>query len=147
MASCRLPVDVRRYTQLGTCSHPCSICAQIIASVPYDWPRGRLFFCTLGRLLFVPLLMLCAAPRSAPVFRDASWPLVFSLLLGITNGYFGSVPMILAPSRVPDAHKELTGDVTQRNSWQRQHGRSSNTTSTLMESLRCEYVIESIILL
>ncbi len=35
--------------------------------------------------------------------------MVFSGILGITNGYFGSVPMILAPSKVPDEQKELTG--------------------------------------
>ena len=37
------------------------------------------------------------------------WAVLLSVCLGLTNGYFGSVPMILAPSRVADEQKELTG--------------------------------------
>ena len=53
--------------------------------------------------------MLCAAPRDKPLLQGELWAIFFSLVLGITNGYFGSVPMILAPSKVPDEDKELTG--------------------------------------
>src|SRR6218665_662885 len=87
----------------------CMCVAQVIASVQYDWPRGRLVLCALSRLLIVPLMMLCAAPRDNPVLTSEIWSALLSALLGITNGYFGSVPMILAPSRVPDKQKELTG--------------------------------------
>ena len=82
---------------------------QIIASIPHDWHRGKLVLLTMCRIVLVPLLMLCAAPRDKPVIRGEGLPILFSLLLGISNGYFGSVPMILAPSRVPDEYKELTG--------------------------------------
>jgi solute carrier family 29 (equilibrative nucleoside transporter) protein 4 len=56
-------------------------------------------------------LMMCAAPRSSPVLKGEAWPMLLSMILGLTNGYFGSVPMILAPSRVPDEQKELSGMV------------------------------------
>jgi hypothetical protein len=36
--------------------------------------------------------------------------MLFSLLLGVTNGLVGSVPMIQAPSRVSEEHRELTGN-------------------------------------
>ena len=75
---------------------------QIIASLHYDWPRGRLVILTLGRIILVPLLMLCATPRIQPVLAGDGWPIVLSLALGLSNGYFGSVPMILAPSKVTE---------------------------------------------
>jgi hypothetical protein len=36
--------------------------------------------------------------------------MLFSFLLGVTNGLVGSVPMIQAPSRVSEEHRELTGN-------------------------------------
>ena len=38
-------------------------------------------------------------------------PLLTSALLGITNGIVGSVPMILAPTKVSDEHREITGNI------------------------------------
>lgn len=83
---------------------------QVIASVPYDWQPGLLVLATVCRILLVPLLMLCAAPRKQPVLHGEAWSMVVSLLLGLTNGYFGSMPMIIAPGKVPDEQKELTGE-------------------------------------
>lgn len=54
--------------------------------------------------------MICAMPRGQPILSGEGWAMLLSLLLGITNGYFGSVPMILAATKVPDEQKELTGD-------------------------------------
>ena len=82
---------------------------QILASFHYDWPRGRLVLFSVCRVVLVPLMMVSVMPRSRPFLRNDIWPMVISLLLGVTNGYFGSVPMILAPGNVPDAQKELTG--------------------------------------
>ena len=82
---------------------------QILASFHYDWPRGRLVLFSVCRVVLVPLMMVSVMPRSRSFLRNDIWPMVISLLLGVTNGYFGSVPMILAPGNVPDAQKELTG--------------------------------------
>jgi hypothetical protein len=38
------------------------------------------------------------------------WAILFTASLGLSNGYFGSIPMIIAPTRVPDEQKELTGE-------------------------------------
>ncbi|XP_074652914.1 equilibrative nucleoside transporter 4-like isoform X2 [Tubulanus polymorphus] len=84
---------------------------KIIAAVPYDWPPGRLLLFSVLRILIVPLMMLCAAPRKTPLLQHEAWPILFSAVLGLSNGYFGSVPMIIAPSRVPDDQKELTGNI------------------------------------
>ena len=65
-----------------------------------------------SRIVLVPLLAMCAAPRGSPLLPGVGWAMLFSLLLGITNGISGSVPMIIAPSVVPDEQKELTGITT-----------------------------------
>nr|CAD7461806.1 unnamed protein product [Timema tahoe] len=82
---------------------------KILASVPYDWSRTQLIVFAWMRTLLIPLLLLCATPRGHPLIPREGYPMLFSLLLGVTNGLVGSVPMILAPSRVPEEHRELTG--------------------------------------
>lgn len=37
--------------------------------------------------------------------------MVLSVFLGITNGIFGSVPMIIAPAKVPEQHREISGNI------------------------------------
>ena len=89
------------YTQ----PHP----TQLMASFHYDWPTHRLLAYSSLRVLLVPAMMLCALPRQQPVLSRDGFAMTCSLALGLSNGYFGSVPMILAPGKVPAAHKELTG--------------------------------------
>ncbi|XP_071095832.1 equilibrative nucleoside transporter 4-like [Haliotis cracherodii] len=84
---------------------------KVIASVNYDWPPCRLAVLTLCRVGLVPLLMLCATPRLSPTLKGDGWPIILSIILGITNGYFGSVPMILAPSKVSEEQRELCGNI------------------------------------
>ena len=55
--------------------------------------------------------MVCAGPRGAPLVPGEATPLLLSALLGLTNGVLGSVPMILAPTKVTDDHRELTGNI------------------------------------
>jgi hypothetical protein len=78
--------------------------------VPYDWSRPQLIVFAWLRTLLVPLLLLCATPRGDPLIPGEGYPMLFSLLLGVTNGLVGSVPMIQAPSRVSEEHRELTGN-------------------------------------
>ncbi|XP_065340802.1 equilibrative nucleoside transporter 4 [Cloeon dipterum] len=84
---------------------------KILASVPWQWSRGELLGCAGLRFLLIPLLLLCAAPRHAPLIPGDGLPIFFSGLLGLTNGVIGSVPMIQAPSKVPEEFKELTGNI------------------------------------
>ncbi|XP_037069630.1 LOW QUALITY PROTEIN: equilibrative nucleoside transporter 4-like, partial [Pollicipes pollicipes] len=81
---------------------------KVLASLPYEWSRRQLVAFSTLRFLLIPPLVLCAAPRAEPLLAWEGWPMLFSLLLlGLTNGLVGSLPMILAPDKVPDQNREL----------------------------------------
>ncbi|XP_039284355.1 equilibrative nucleoside transporter 4 [Nilaparvata lugens] len=84
---------------------------KMLASVTYEWSRGELLMFAGVRALLIPLLVLCAIPRQAPIISSEEAPILISIMLGLTNGLVGSLPMILAPARVPDHHRELTGNM------------------------------------
>ncbi|XP_063759296.1 LOW QUALITY PROTEIN: equilibrative nucleoside transporter 4 [Eleginops maclovinus] len=83
---------------------------KILAALPYDWSGGRLLFFSCLRVVFIPLFVMCVYPASAPILSHPAWPCLFSLLMGVTNGYFGSVPMIQAAGKVPPEQRELAGN-------------------------------------
>ncbi|XP_028456201.1 equilibrative nucleoside transporter 4 isoform X2 [Perca flavescens] len=83
---------------------------KILAALPYDWSGGRLLFFSCLRVVFIPLFVMCVYPASAPTLSHPAWPCLFSLLMGVTNGYFGSVPMIQAAGKVPPEQRELAGN-------------------------------------
>ncbi|XP_013926801.1 PREDICTED: equilibrative nucleoside transporter 4 [Thamnophis sirtalis] len=82
----------------------------ILAALPYDWRGVHLLLCSCLRVVFIPLFILCVYPNGKPTFSHPAWPCIFSLLMGITNGYFGSVPMILAAGKVSPEQRELAGN-------------------------------------
>lgn len=84
---------------------------QILAALPYDWSGGRLLFFSCLRVVFIPLFVMCVYPAGAPTLAHPAWPCLFSLLMGVTNGYFGSVPMIQAAGKVPPEQRELAGEL------------------------------------
>ncbi|KAG6459437.1 equilibrative nucleoside transporter 4 [Manduca sexta] len=84
---------------------------KIAAAWPYEWSRSQLLMASGLRLLLVPLLLLCAAPRHSPHIVGDMYPIMFSVVLGFTNGLFGSVPMMMAPSRVGREYREIAGNV------------------------------------
>ncbi|MED6252859.1 hypothetical protein ATANTOWER_018221, partial [Ataeniobius toweri] len=84
---------------------------KILAALPYDWSGGRLLFFSCLRVVFIPLFVLCVYPASAPMLSHPAWPCLFSLLMGVTNGYFGSVPMIQAAGKVQPEQRELAGEL------------------------------------
>uniref|UniRef100_A0A1A8M8V3 Equilibrative nucleoside transporter 4 n=3 Tax=Nothobranchius TaxID=28779 RepID=A0A1A8M8V3_9TELE len=83
---------------------------KILAALPYDWSGGRLLFFSCLRVVFIPLFVMCVYPANAPTLPHPAWPCLFSLLMGVTNGYFGSVPMIQAAGKVPPEQRELAGN-------------------------------------
>ncbi|KAL3234758.1 hypothetical protein MRX96_022527 [Rhipicephalus microplus] len=83
----------------------------VLASVRYDWSRSQLVWLSCSRIVLVPLLALCALPRWDSSTSSDLWAMALSVVLGVTNGLLGSLPMILAPGRVPDDQKELTGNI------------------------------------
>uniref|UniRef100_A0A493U442 Equilibrative nucleoside transporter 4 n=1 Tax=Anas platyrhynchos platyrhynchos TaxID=8840 RepID=A0A493U442_ANAPP len=83
---------------------------KILAALPYDWRGPHLLIYSCLRVVFIPLFIMCVYPNGQPAFGHPAWPCVFSLLMGITNGYFGSVPMILAAGKVSPEQRELAGN-------------------------------------
>ncbi|XP_040311728.1 equilibrative nucleoside transporter 4 isoform X2 [Herpailurus yagouaroundi] len=83
---------------------------KILAALPVDWRGTHLLACSCLRVVFIPLFILCVYPSGTPALRHPAWPCVFSLLMGISNGYFGSVPMILAAGKVSPKQRELAGN-------------------------------------
>lgn len=52
------------------------------------------------RLLFVPLLLLCNVPQRTylpTLFRQDAWFILFMVVFSLSNGYFVSLTMCLAP--------------------------------------------------
>lgn len=82
---------------------------KIRAASSWHWTPGRLFRFSVIRLTMIPLMLMCAAPRGDPLISAEILPFTFAFILGLTNGILGSVPMIQAPSKVDDRHRELTG--------------------------------------
>ncbi|XP_074866914.1 equilibrative nucleoside transporter 4 [Carettochelys insculpta] len=83
---------------------------KILAALPYDWRGTHLLIYSCLRVIFIPLFIMCVYPSGKPSFSHPAWPCIFSLLMGITNGYFGSVPMILAAGKVSPEQRELAGN-------------------------------------
>ncbi|CAG5132053.1 unnamed protein product [Candidula unifasciata] len=73
-------------------------------------PALLLFFCVL-RIGFIPLLMLCnVQPRHLTfVLDNDAYPIVLITLLGLTNGYLGTLCMSFGPIGVRDEHLEGAG--------------------------------------
>ncbi len=84
----------------------------MLSSIQYEWLRSQLFIFACWRIMLIPFLILCAAPRGKPLMSGEGYSMFFAGLLGITNGIVGSVPMIQAPRRVSDEHRELAGMCT-----------------------------------
>ncbi|XP_028339814.1 equilibrative nucleoside transporter 4 isoform X1 [Physeter macrocephalus] len=83
---------------------------KILAALPVDWRGTHLLACSCLRVVFIPLFILCVYPSGTPALRHPAWPCVLSLLMGTSNGYFGSVPMILAAGKVSPKQRELAGN-------------------------------------
>lgn len=88
------------------------VLGKVLAAVPYQWSRRQLVLMSTLRVLIVPLLLLCCAPRERPVIAGETAAFIFTAAFGLTNGLAGSLPMILAPLKVPGQLKEIAGKFT-----------------------------------
>ncbi|XP_071452226.1 equilibrative nucleoside transporter 4 isoform X1 [Hetaerina americana] len=84
---------------------------KVLASAPGEWTRGQLVWLSVSRLALVPCLLACTAPRANPLLPGDAPPLLIAAALGLSNGLIGSLPIILAPQRVPAERRELTGNI------------------------------------
>lgn len=63
-------------------------------------------------ILLLPIILLVTPSPSQPIISVGTlvWAIVFVALLGLTNGYFGSLPMILFSKKIKNPHHlELAG--------------------------------------
>lgn len=89
---------------------------QATASLQVPGPTSRVLpVLVLCRSILVPLLMFCNyQPRvhlRTVVFTHDMYPVIFNSLLGLSNGYLGTLPMIYGPKVVPRELAEATGVV------------------------------------
>ena len=60
---------------------------------------------------YLPLMVLSVAP--SPTHPVMPYPLIWAailiLIVGATTGYFGTIPMVLAPKLVDSEHREIAG--------------------------------------
>lgn len=89
---------------------------QATAWVQVPGPTSRVLpALVLCRSFVVPLFVFCNyQPRAhiqTVVFSNDAYPVVFNCLLGLSNGYLGTLPMIYGPKVVPRELAEATGVV------------------------------------
>uniref|UniRef100_A0A8D0GL52 Solute carrier family 29 member 2 n=1 Tax=Sphenodon punctatus TaxID=8508 RepID=A0A8D0GL52_SPHPU len=66
------------------------------------------------RVVLIPLLLLCNVPERAylPVlFHQDAWFILFMVVFSLSNGYFVSLTMCLAPKQVLPQESELAGAI------------------------------------
>eukprot|EP00127_Corallochytrium_limacisporum_P000164 Clim_evm25s6 gene=Clim_evmTU25s6 len=79
----------------------------------FPGPAGIPFMALL-RTLLVPAFMFCHVRTSAlpsPFGGSDLWPILFVLILGLTNGYWVSLCMIYAPLHVQTRDKDIAGTI------------------------------------
>ncbi|WAR18574.1 S29A3-like protein [Mya arenaria] len=83
------------------------------SGLPGIGKSNLLLVLSVMRVVFIPLIMFCnAQPRHDPViFNSDAFPVIFIMLLGLTNGYLGTLAMMYGPSMVMAEHAEMTGAI------------------------------------
>ncbi len=96
--------------------HSCLVTLQCLALIPLRCSPTALMAGALTRVIFIPLVLLCVSPSpSWPILHQGVivWASLLACGLGITNGYYGSVPLINVSREVKDGRlRELAGTVT-----------------------------------
>lgn len=93
------------------CFNTSDVIGKILAASPYPWSRRQLILLSGLRIVLVPMFLLCCAPRHRPIISGETAPFLLTIALGISNGLAGSLPMMLAPAKVPGTLKEVTGNI------------------------------------
>lgn len=84
---------------------------QLISAWHYEWKEQHLVTISLVRFILIPMLVLCIVPCQSPAFGSASAyvAMALSATIGVSNGYFGCMAMVLSPSRVELQLREVAG--------------------------------------
>ncbi|KAK6970094.1 equilibrative nucleoside transporter 4, partial [Biomphalaria glabrata] len=108
VVSCRLGTWMP--VVLMACFNVTDTMGKMLAAVIHNYSKLRLLLCTLTRICLIPLVVLCIKPRSRPILSGEAWSIFITILLGLSNGYFGCLPLVLAPSQVTPRLRELCGN-------------------------------------
>lgn len=85
------------------------VAGKYLAKHLFSVSNQRILLYSSLRFLLLPCFILCLVPNEEPFFSNFTFILIFTIVLGASNGIFGSLPMIVAPNFV--ANKELTGNL------------------------------------
>ncbi|EFN82396.1 equilibrative nucleoside transporter 4 [Harpegnathos saltator] len=96
---------------LMTTFNASDLIGKMFTLIHYTWKRTQVLWISAARAILIPLFLFCAIPREAPILSGEIHPIVLSWVLGLTNGLVGSIPMIQAPSKVPEEYRELAGNI------------------------------------
>ncbi|OXU25295.1 hypothetical protein TSAR_006457 [Trichomalopsis sarcophagae] len=96
---------------LMTCFNGADLIGKMLATLLCQWTRTQLMHFSCARTLLILLFLMCAMPRLSPVLSNELFPVILSIVLGITNGIVGSVPMVQAPTKVAEEYRELAGNI------------------------------------
>lgn len=69
-----------------------------------------IFLISLSRVLFIPLICLFIFPLENPIIQVSYGLPIFLIivsLFGLTNGYFGSVPLVIIPTQLTGGDRQL----------------------------------------
>ncbi|CAE7730696.1 slc29a4, partial [Symbiodinium microadriaticum] len=79
--------------------------------VDYRWvvTKDNIWVFTMLRVLCLPALICCT---KGWIFTNDLWSLLFVALLGFTNGYLGSLSIIMVNEWVEEEYKGLAGTFT-----------------------------------
>lgn len=85
-----------------------------LALINLQWRPKQLLVAAAGRVILIPLILLCVAPSPTHPILGANvvvWAGLFTLVLGGTNGYLGSLSMISISAHIKDnKDRELAGN-------------------------------------
>jgi len=70
------------------------------------FPDKLLYIGATARVLLIPFFIMC---MYVDFFKHVAWPLFFTALFALTNGYYGSLVMMMGPSKVDNSQKEVAG--------------------------------------
>eukprot|EP00041_Stephanoeca_diplocostata_P029274 m.861019 g.861019 ORF g.861019 m.861019 type:complete len:476 (-) comp23529_c1_seq1:303-1730(-) len=78
---------------------------------PQQFSRSWLAKAVTARCVFIPLLIMTAAPLGNPVLKGAGWVLLLTLLMGVSGGFTAAVVMATAPEACPASEREVAGTI------------------------------------
>ncbi|CAG5125081.1 unnamed protein product [Candidula unifasciata] len=108
VVSCRLGTWMP--VLLMACFNLTDAFGKTLTSIKQTYSKLRLLLCSLARFSLIPLAIMCCKPRYHPILSGEVWPVLVTIVLGASNGYFGSLPLVMAPSQVAPRHRELCGN-------------------------------------